>query len=174
MSLVPDVTGSALSRVSRLAACGQALEDLLGTVPPSALETGGQAEANVLQHHLGISGKLREARQICNELKSEGFVVAPGDKIYVDPGVVPTLLATRRDDPKAAASAAPALPGSSARNQTVLHVRQNRELCDRLVASMRQNLTKILEDRWTEASEAPKRRRTNEESRKKVRSKRKL
>eukprot|EP00438_Fugacium_kawagutii_P013570 Skav234774 [mRNA] locus=scaffold2396:351327:351851:- [translate_table: standard] len=174
MSLVPDVTGSALSRVSRLAACGQALEDLLGTVPPSALETGGQAEANVLQHHLGISGKLREARQICNELKAEGFVVAPGDKIYVDPGVVPTLLATRREDPLQAAAgrAPPSGSSSSARNQTILHVRQNRELCDRLVAKMRQNLTKILEDKWTEAS--PKRPRTSDESRKKVRSKREL
>ena len=30
-----------------------------------------QAEANVLQHHLGISAKFREARQLCSELKSE-------------------------------------------------------------------------------------------------------
>ncbi|CAK9057934.1 DNA helicase, partial [Durusdinium trenchii] len=95
---LPDVTGDAMRRLGRLSACGQALQEILATIPPTPLETGGQAEANVLQHHLGCSGRFREALQICAELKTEGFVVTPGDKIYLDPSVVPALLSTRKPD----------------------------------------------------------------------------
>ena len=41
-----------------------------------------QAEANVLQHHLGLSAKFREARQLCNELKAER-TTALGGKNWV-------------------------------------------------------------------------------------------
>eukprot|EP00913_Durusdinium_trenchii_P034081 g31900.t1 len=101
---LPDVTGDAMRRLGRLSACGQALQEILATIPPTPLETGGQAEANVLQHHLGCSGRFREALQICAELKTErasaadGPFVTPGDKIYLDPSVVPALLSTRKPD----------------------------------------------------------------------------
>lgn len=99
----PELTSDALNRVSRLAACGQALLEILATVPATPVETGGPAEAAMLQHHLGASGKFREARQICSELKAQGFVVTPGEQIYVDPTVVPALLSTSRSQSTPAA-----------------------------------------------------------------------
>lgn len=84
-----------LELVGRIGGSLQALVAMIARLPPTPLAPGGEAEAALLRHHLSACGKLREAQSISTSLLQRPFVVAPGEKIYMDPTVVPTLLSTR-------------------------------------------------------------------------------
>lgn len=94
---------STLELVGRIGGSLQSLVAMVSRLPPTPLAPGGEAEAALLRHHLSACGKLREAQSIGSSLLQRPFVVAPGEKIYMDPTVVPTLLSTRANSSNAAA-----------------------------------------------------------------------
>merc|ERR1719265_2925176 len=94
---------STLELVGRIGGSLQSLVAMVSRLPPTPLAPGGEAEAALLRHHLSACGKLREAQSIGSSLLQRPFVVAPGEKIYMDPTVVPTLLSTRANSSNAVA-----------------------------------------------------------------------
>lgn len=88
------VAAGALELVDRLGGCTKALTNFVTAVPSSRL-TSAEGEAVLLRDHVGICGKLREARRNCVGLRLASFAVAPSEKIFVSPATVPTLLSTK-------------------------------------------------------------------------------
>ncbi|CAE8622293.1 unnamed protein product [Polarella glacialis] len=156
-SELPAGSSQAVSLASHLAACSQALKGILATIPPTPLSSGGEAENAMLRHHLGACGKFREARQVCAALKQEHFVVIPGDKIYVDPSVVPTLLSIRLSVPISSSRSTAGETSSRSGEKTgekkppgppeatqVMNWKRHMALCDDLAARVRRDMTAIL------------------------------
>ncbi|CAE7406404.1 MCM7, partial [Symbiodinium pilosum] len=144
---VSDEKDRALSLVARIAACGEALQEILATIPPTPSVPGGQAEAALLRHHLGACARLREARQICQDLKTEQFAVVPGEKIYMNPGVVPLLLSTRPQQPTEAVKLCGSGPVPSATPASrMARLKRRKELCDSLSTDISKDLARLLQD----------------------------
>mmetsp|Transcript_53561 Transcript_53561/g.100391 ORF Transcript_53561/g.100391 Transcript_53561/m.100391 type:complete len:165 (-) Transcript_53561:14-508(-) len=153
--------GQALALTERLASCGEALLEILATIPPTPSVPGGQAEAAMLRHHLSACGQFRQARKLCQDLKTEPYVVTPADKIYVNPSVVPLLLSTRTQTTQtvtAKASGPGQLP-PQAKADLMTRLKRRQELCDSLSAAIHKDLAAILENRWV-PEPPPKRLRT--------------
>jgi len=150
--------------VDRLGGCAQALTPILSRLPPTPLAPGGEAEAALLRHHLGASGKLREARFASASLRRTPYIIAPGEKIYMDPTVVPTLLSTRAALPGASVKRGRAVasgcsveaaskdppPATNALVSTLTPaslqaaVTHHSALCDSLAAQVRTEMAEIL------------------------------
>lgn len=89
------VAVGALELVDRFGGCTRALTDFVTALPSVPRLTSTEGEAALLQHHVGICGKLREARRNCIGLRLASFAVAPSEKIFISPARVPTLLSTK-------------------------------------------------------------------------------
>lgn len=92
---VADGVGSSLDLVDRLGGVVRALATNVSTLPSTPRLPGGEAEAALLQHHMGCCAKLQETRRVVEMVQRVPVVVAPGGAIYMNPTAVPALLSTR-------------------------------------------------------------------------------